>query len=82
MQWRRREPTTITWLTEISSEDRWCWQSPLPQGNWLRSAWRRGPNDVLAVGDDCAVLHYDGRRRPRSTPNGALEQGPGAARLQ
>ncbi len=36
----------------------WVWQNPLPQGNYLRSIWGSGPNDIFAVGDYGTILHY------------------------
>jgi hypothetical protein len=42
------------------SVDGWCWQNPLPQGNWLDGVWGSSPSDVFAVGSDGTILHFDG----------------------
>ncbi len=43
------------------SADRWCWVSPLPQGNHLYAVWGTGPSDVYAAGDNETLLHFTGK---------------------
>lgn len=43
------------------SKDQWCWLSPQPQGNLLRSVWGASGSDVWAVGDDGTTLHNTGQ---------------------
>src|SRR5688572_7478809 len=51
------------------SVDGWCWVDPLPQGNPLRAVWGAAANDVWAVGDAGAIIHYDGSAwRAASSP--------------
>lgn len=37
-----------------------CWSSPVPQGNPVRGLWATSANDVWAVGDYGALMHYNG----------------------
>lgn len=46
---------------------RWCWESPWPQGAHLRATWAFSADDVWAVGDRGAVLHFDGAAWRRLT---------------
>ncbi|MBI1387150.1 MAG: hypothetical protein GC154_01710 [bacterium] len=39
--------------------DHWQWQNPLPQGNTLWGVWGSSGNDVFAVGQEGAILHYE-----------------------
>ncbi len=48
-------------VSAVCSEDDWCWDAPLPQGNTLRATWAADWADVWAVGDAGTVIHYDGR---------------------
>ncbi len=55
----------LTLLSPLSGNlqaqsDGWVWLNPLPQGNHLRALWGSGPNDVYAVGEVGAIIHYDG----------------------
>jgi hypothetical protein len=43
------------------SKDGWCWSTPLPQGNLLKSVSGSGASDVWAVGGAGAIIHWDGR---------------------
>jgi hypothetical protein len=43
-----------------AGDTRWEWHNPLPQGCNLSSLWGASPNDIFAVGDNGAILHYDG----------------------
>jgi hypothetical protein len=45
----------------LCSDDGWCWENPLPQGNRLVSAWGSGSQDVWAVGEGGTILHWDGQ---------------------
>lgn len=45
----------------ICSSDDWCWQTPSPQGQDLRSVWGLGKDNVFAVGAGGTILHYDGQ---------------------
>jgi len=47
-------------LSEACSADGWCWTNPLPQGNALRGAWGFSANDIWAVGDSGAIVHFVG----------------------
>ncbi|MBU1433218.1 hypothetical protein KKF91_22015, partial [Myxococcota bacterium] len=44
----------------ICSVDGWCWENPLPQGNWLSGIHAFADDDVWAVGDVGTVLRWDG----------------------
>lgn len=37
-----------------------CWSNPTPQGNAIRGMWTVGANDIWAVGDFGALMHYNG----------------------
>ncbi len=45
-----------------SSEVRpaWTWLNPLPQGNTLLAVWGSSADDVYAVGERGAIVHFDG----------------------
>lgn len=63
----KQRPLTTGWC----SGDGWCWDNPLPQGQDLHAVWGRSGSDVLAVGAQGTVLHFDGhrwRRRRVSIP--------------
>jgi hypothetical protein len=45
---------------KICSEDNWCWEHPLPQGNQLHGVWIDGPSEIYAVGDRGTILRWDG----------------------
>jgi hypothetical protein len=40
------------------SSSKWCWQSPLPQGNDLNALWAFAPDDVVFVGNHGTILHW------------------------
>jgi hypothetical protein len=42
------------------SKDGWCWSTPTPQGNSLASISGSSADDVWAVGDAGAIVHWDG----------------------
>jgi hypothetical protein len=42
------------------SKDGWCWSTPTPQGSSLVSISGSSANDVWAVGDEGAIIHWDG----------------------
>jgi len=51
------------------STDDWCWQFPQPQGNTLRAVWGSSDNDVWAVGDSGALVHFvGGQYKPVVSP--------------
>lgn len=51
------------------SASKWCWQSPLPQGNDLNALWAFAPDDVVFVGNHGTVLHwYKGQFYRDTTP--------------
>lgn len=62
-------PTIEARSGEICSLDRWCWESPRPQGNMLSGVWGSGPTDVWAVGEVGTLLHWDGASWRGSTGN-------------
>jgi len=41
------------------SDDGWCWENPLPQGNALWDVWVAG-GQAVAVGDYGTILRFDG----------------------
>ena len=43
-----------------SGDGSWTWQNPLPQGNNLSGVWGTDAQNVWAVGDGGALLHWDG----------------------
>ena len=45
----------------VCTVDRWCWQSPLPQGAQLNAVWSGGPAQTFAVGVAGTILHHDGQ---------------------
>ncbi|HQK17871.1 MAG TPA: hypothetical protein PLJ27_10465, partial [Polyangiaceae bacterium] len=52
----------------VCSADGWCWASPLPQGNGLRSVWGASNSDLWAVGDAGLVFRLQqGRWTPIRT---------------
>ena len=44
-------------VRKVCSQDNWCWENPLPQGNDLYRAWGRARNDVWFVGAYGTLLH-------------------------
>ena len=44
----------------ICSQDGWCWQSPLPQGNTLNDVYADGSGVLWAVGSGGAILRFNG----------------------
>ena len=53
----------------VCSSDRWCWESPLPQGNDLSAVWGVAPDAVWTVGDVGSILYWNGTRWG-ATPSG------------
>src|SRR5205807_2349723 len=47
---------------KICSQDGFCWEHPLPQGNNLHALWGTGPDRLYAAGDHGTVLRWDGAR--------------------
>jgi hypothetical protein len=45
---------------KVCTPDGWCWEHPLPQGNWLQSVWGTASDNVWAVGPVGTLLHFDG----------------------
>ena len=43
------------------STDRWCWVSPLPQGNHLHAIWGTSATDLYAAGDNETLIHFTGK---------------------
>src|SRR5258708_35212131 len=41
-------------------EDGWCWENPLPHGHGSLALWGSAADDVWAVGDAGAILHWNG----------------------
>ena len=58
------ESTVAPRRGEISSEHRpaWTWLNPLPQGNTLLAVWGSSADDVYAVGERGAIVHFDGSK--------------------
>ena len=44
----------------IKNDNEWTWINPFPQGNDLNDMWGTSENNVYAVGNNGAVVHYDG----------------------
>ncbi len=45
---------------KICSQDTWCGENPLPQGNHLNGVWADSGIDIFAVGEAGTILHYNG----------------------
>jgi hypothetical protein len=41
--------------------DPFCWEAPLPQGNWLGGVWGSSDSNVYTVGQTGTVLRFDGK---------------------
>ena len=66
----------------VCSVDGFCWEQPLPQGESLRAVWAASERDAWAVGDNGALLHYDGvsfRAEPMLTEHKVLRAVHGSA---
>ena len=46
--------------TKLCSSDAWCWENPLPQGNYLFGTWGTAPNNAWAVGAAGTILKWNG----------------------
>lgn len=47
----------------VCSKDNWCWENPLPQGNWLTGIWAADANNIWIVEDrQGRVLKWNGSR--------------------
>jgi len=57
----------------VCSSDRWCWESPRPQGNDLDAVWGWSANDVWAVGDQGTILFWGGSGWA-ATPSGTTQR--------
>ncbi|MBI3184319.1 MAG: hypothetical protein HYZ28_19470 [Myxococcales bacterium] len=44
----------------VCSPDRWCWESPLPQGKTLYSVWAASSAEAWAVGAEGTILRWNG----------------------
>jgi hypothetical protein len=44
----------------VCSIDHWCWESPRPQGGWLRDVFAVATDDVWMAGDRGQIIHWDG----------------------
>ena len=53
------------------TEDGWCWDNPLPNGNASLALWGSGADDVWAAGDGGTILHWNGATwsRVKGLPN-------------
>ena len=47
-------------MAATTSVDGWEWQNPLPDGRFFQGIWGSSSTDVFVVGQDGALLHYDG----------------------
>jgi len=67
--------TTVTAAFDkrICSPDNVCWENPLPTGVNLTAIWGKTKTDAWAVGDNGAVLHYDGTAWS-ATPSGITQK--------
>jgi hypothetical protein len=67
------------------SDDGWCWESPLPQGNDLNAVWGPGPGSAWTVGEAGTILYWTGARwagtssGTTQTLNGVWGTGPSDA---
>jgi hypothetical protein len=50
----------------------WTTDRTLPTSNYLRAVWAAAPNDVWAVGDSGAIIHFDGNDWT-SSPSGVTQ---------
>ena len=46
----------------VCSDDGWCWENPLPQGDTIFGLSATAADDIWAVGNAGLILHYDGGR--------------------
>ncbi len=44
----------------LCTQEGWCFENPLPQGNTIRAAWVAGPREVYFVGDNATALLWNG----------------------
>lgn len=44
----------------LCSEDDWCWNAPIPQGNTINDSYAVSPTDVWIVGDYGTILRWNG----------------------
>lgn len=44
----------------ICSADGYCWENPLPQGNFLLAVWGKDASQVWAVGYSGTILKWNG----------------------
>jgi hypothetical protein len=44
----------------VCSDDGWCWDNPLLQGNALNAVWGSSPTSVWATGNAGTILSWDG----------------------
>lgn len=47
--------------TGLCSDDKWCFENPLPHGNGYSNVWAHSPTNVFAVSGG-VVTHYDGAK--------------------
>jgi hypothetical protein len=57
----------VTPTDPVCSEDDWCWQTPIPQGNDLNGVWGNSATDVWVVGGGGTILRWDGTAWSAST---------------
>jgi hypothetical protein len=60
-------------LGPVCSSDRWCWESPLPQGNDLDAVWGSSASSVWAVGDLGTILFWGGSQWS-AAPSGTTQK--------
>ncbi len=46
----------------VCTQDRWCWEKPLPHGVDLHGVWGTSATDLYAVGDAGVIQHFDGKK--------------------
>ena len=63
-------PAPVT-KNRVCSPDNWCWYGPHPQGGALFGIWGSTSNNVWAVGDDGALIHWNGAYWQGSSSNTA-----------
>ena len=47
-------------VPHLCTQDGWCFENPLPQGNTIRGAWAASPREVYFVGDNGTALLWNG----------------------
>lgn len=52
---------TQTCITQLCSNNGWCWENPFPQGNNLNDAWAAATDDVWVAAERGTILRWGGK---------------------